>query len=94
MKFTSSRKREIKTVSWDVTKTGKGKMKKWENEKMGTKQRIGNEVTDRARVQEVLFPFFVFPFPARRVPRFSNNPASFMSWSCNDGKEMNNNNKK
>ena len=69
-------------------------MKKWENEKMGTKQRIGNEVTDRARVQEVLFPFFVFPFPARRVPRFSNNPASFMSWSCNDGKEMNNNSKK
>ena len=44
-------------------------MKKWEKEKMGTKQRIGNEVTDGARVQEVLFPFFVFPFPARRVPR-------------------------
>ena len=43
-------------------------MKKWENEKMGTKQRIGNEVTDRARVQEVLFPFFIFPFPARRSP--------------------------
>ena len=62
-------------------------MKKWEYEKMGTKQRIGNEVTDRARVQEVLFPFFVFPFPARRVPRF-------MSWLCNDGKEMNDNNKK
>ena len=30
MKFTSSRKREIKTVSWDVTKIGKGKIKKWE----------------------------------------------------------------
>ena len=44
--------------------------------KNGTKQRIGNEVTDRARVQEVLFPFFVFPFPARRVLRFSNNPVS------------------
>ena len=27
----------------------------------GTKQRIGNEVTDRASVQ-VLFPFFTFPF--------------------------------
>ena len=51
-------------------------MKKWEYEKMGTKQRIGNEVTDRGRVQEVLFPFFVFPFPARRVPRFSNIPVS------------------
>ena len=40
-----------------------------ENEKMGTKhEKIGNEATDRARVQEVLFPFFIFPFPARRSP--------------------------
>ena len=53
-----------------------GKMKN-ENEKMGTKhERIGNEATDRARVQEVLFSFFVFLFPARRVPRFSNIPVS------------------
>ena len=55
-----------------LLKRGKG------NEKMGTKTRIGNEVTDRARVQEVLFPFFIFAFPARRstFPRFSNIPVS------------------
>ena len=54
-----------------------GKMKN-ENEKMRTKhEKIGNEATDRARVQEVLFPFFIFPFPTRRVPRFSNIPVSF-----------------
>ena len=45
-------------------------MKKWEKEKMGTKQRIGNEVTDRARVQEVLFPFFIFPFPVLVTSQF------------------------
>ena len=34
---------------------------KW---KMGRKQRIGNEVTDRARVQEFGFvPIFHFPVP-------------------------------
>ena len=50
-----------------------GKMKN-KNEKMGTKhERIGNEATDRARVQEVLFPFFRSPLA---VPRFSNIPVS------------------
>ena len=42
-----------------------------ENEKMGTKhERIGNEATDRARVQEVLFPFFIFPFPVLVTSQF------------------------
>ena len=32
---------------------------------MGTKLRIGNEVTDRARVQVMFFsPISIFPFPA------------------------------
>ena len=45
---------------------------------MEAKQRIGNEVTDRAfqGSSEVLFPFFIFPFPVlvptAPVPRFSN----------------------
>ena len=40
---------------------------------MGTKQRIGNEVTDRAGVQVRLFPIFHFPvhFSPFPVPRSS-----------------------
>ena len=36
---------------------------------MGTKLRIGNEVTDRARVQVMFFPpISIFPFPAPHCP--------------------------
>lgn len=43
-----------------------------ENKRMGTKQSIGNEVTESwAGFQLVLFPFFIFPFPVL-VPLFSD----------------------
>ena len=35
---------------------------------MGTKQRIGNEVPDRAGVQVRLFPIFHFPVPCSPFP--------------------------
>ena len=55
---------------WDVTKLPWNE--EWVREigkwNMGTKQRIGNEVTDRAGVQVRLFPIFHFPFTFPRSP--------------------------
>ena len=54
---------------------------------MGTKQRIGNEFTDSARVQDTFcFNFFIFPLPVlvTSVHNFSldfkKSPSSYFIW--------------